>query len=169
MSYLKQLGDHFAIKLIPDADGFIGRECPVAECSGYFKIQLGTGLTDKNLPCHCPYCGHAANHSQFVTREQVEYAKSVVANKVTNAAITDLKAMEFDHQPKSGFGIGISLKVEGRPMPVRYYREKRLETEVVCDLCTLRYAIYGVFGYCPDCGAHNSLQVQQLKQCCQSR
>jgi hypothetical protein len=43
-------------------------------------------------------------------------------------------------------------------LTIRYYREKQLETEVVCDNCTLRYAIYGVFGWCPDCGVHNSLQ-----------
>jgi hypothetical protein len=45
------------------------------------------------------------------------------------------------------------------PQPIRYYREKQLETEVVCENCTLRYAIYGVFGWCPDCGVHNSLQI----------
>ena len=43
--------------------------------------------------------------------------------------------------------------------PIRYYREKNLETLVVCDKCTLRFAIYGVFGWCPDCGEHNSLQI----------
>jgi hypothetical protein len=30
---------------------------------------------------------------------------------------------------------------------------------VVCESCTLGYAIYGLFGFCPDCGAHNSLQI----------
>jgi len=30
---------------------------------------------------------------------------------------------------------------------------------VVCDNCPLRYAIYGVFGWCPACDAHNSLQI----------
>lgn len=45
------------------------------------------------------------------------------------------------------------------PHPIRYYQEEKLETKVVCDKCTLRFAIYGVFGWCPDCGAHNSLQI----------
>lgn len=58
------------------------------------------------------------------------------------------------------FGIGISMKLQpSSPLPIRHYREKQLETEVVCDNCTLRYAIYGVFGWCPDCGVHNSLQI----------
>ena len=42
---------------------------------------------------------------------------------------------------------------------MRWYREKNLETEIVCEQCSLRYAIYGVFGWCPDCGVHNSLQI----------
>ena len=72
----------------------------------------------------------------------------------------DLKSLEFEHKPSGPFGIGISLKLEpSAPHPIRYYREKKLETEVICDACTLRYAIYGVFGWCPDCGVHNSLQI----------
>jgi hypothetical protein len=47
----------------------------------------------------------------------------------------------------------------GSPIPIRWYREKNLETAIVCDHCGLRYAIYGVFGWCPDCGIHNSLQI----------
>lgn len=47
----------------------------------------------------------------------------------------------------------------GRPVPIRYYREKKLETEVICDRCTLRYSIFGLFAFCPDCGAHNSQQI----------
>jgi len=68
--------------------------------------------------------------------------------------------MEFDHKPRGGFGIGISLKVtRDTPHPIQYYREKELETHVVCESCTLRYAIYGVFGWCPDCRVHNSIQI----------
>ena len=51
------------------------------------------------------------------------------------------------------------MTVEGRPHPVQHYRESQLETEVVCEKCSLRYAIYGVFAYCPDCGEHNSRQI----------
>jgi hypothetical protein len=137
----------------------IGRECPVVACEGYFKIQPGTGLKGENLPCHCPYCGHEAGQNKFFTRAQVEYAKSVVLNKVTDALLKDLKGLEFNHPPSGSFGIGISMKVTGQPRPIHHYREKKLETEVVCDQCTLRYTIYGVFGYCPDCGVHNSLQI----------
>lgn len=159
MKHLDRLGSQFSISLPPDAEGLVGRECPVPECEGYFKIQFGTGLKGKDLPCHCPYCGHEAGQNKFFTKAQVEYAKSVVLNKVTDALLKDLKGLEFNHPPRGTFGIGISMKVTGQPRPIRRYREKQLETEVVCDQCTLRYTIYGVFGYCPDCGVHNSVQI----------
>jgi hypothetical protein len=144
----------------PDESGFIGRECPNLDCEGYFKIVFGTGLKGESLPCHCPYCGHTAGHDCFWTKEQIEYAQSVAKRKIVDALHQDLMKMEFDHKPKGAFGIGISLKVKpGLPVPIHYYREKRLETEVVCSNCTLRYSVYGVFAFCPDCGQHNSLQI----------
>src|SRR5207247_8509293 len=41
----------------------------------------------------------------------------------------------------------------------RYVVEREIETSLTCDRCTLDYAIYGVFAFCPDCGSHNSLQI----------
>jgi len=159
MKHLSRLGSRFSITLPPDEEGLIGRECPVAECEGYFKLQPGTGLKGESLPCHCPYCGHKAGSDKFFTKAQVEYAKSVVMREVTGALLKDLKSLEFNHRPRGAFGIGISMKVSGQPTRIRHYREKKLETEVVCDRCTLRYTIYGVFGFCPDCAVHNSLQI----------
>jgi len=135
----------------------MGRECPT--CESYFKLTPGTGITTGNPPCHCPYCGQVGSPNEFFTHAQIRYARSVALNKITDEVLHDLKEMEFDIKPSGGFGIGMSMKVEGRPHPIKHYHEPRLETEVVCDQCTLRYAIYGVFAYCPDCGQHNSLQI----------
>lgn len=160
MNHLRHLGNSIPISLPPDEDGFTGRECPNPDCEGYFKIEFGTGLKGENLPCHCPYCGHTASHNQFWTKEQIEYAKSVALGKITDAFYNDLKRLEFDHRPRGIFGIGMSLKVErGHPTPIHYYRERRLETEVVCGNCKLRYSVYGVFAFCPDCRQHNSLHI----------
>jgi len=79
--------------------------------------------------------------------------------EVTGALLRDLKSLEFNHQPRGAFGVGISMKISGQPTAIRRYREAKLETEVVCERCTLRYTIYGVFGFCPDCAVHNSLQI----------
>ncbi len=156
---LDRLGKQLSIPINADEDGYLGRECPVAECLGYFKITPGTGIKGP-APCHCPYCGHSGDSNTFFTQEQIEYAKSIALRQFTDALHQDLKSMEFNHPPRGGFGIGISLKVtQGARHPIQHYREKELETEVICDACTLRYAIYGVFGWCPDCGIHNSVQI----------
>jgi hypothetical protein len=156
---MDRLGKQLSIPITADEDGYLGRECPEQECLGYFKITPGTGMKGP-APCHCPYCGHSGDNNTFFTQEQIEYAKSIALRQFTDALHKDLKSMEFDHQPRGGFGIGISLKVtQGARHPIQYYREKELETEVVCDACTLRYAIYGVFGWCPDCGIHNSVLI----------
>jgi hypothetical protein len=157
-SNLDGLGSQFSIPIVADEEGYLGRECAVQDCLGYFKITPGTGVKGP-APCYCPYCGHKGESNTFFTQEQLEYAKSVVLRKVTDALHQDLKSLEFEHKTQGFLGIGISLKVKSTPLPIRYYREKKLETAVVCDGCTLRYAIYGVFGWCPDCGAHNSLQI----------
>jgi len=159
MRHLRNLGSQFSISLPTDEEGLIGRECPLAACEGYFKLQPGTGLKGDKLPCYCPYCGHGAGSDKFFTKAQVEYAKSVVMREVTGALLKDLKSLEFNHRPRGAFGIGISMKVSGKPTALRHYRESKLETEVVCDRCTLRYTIYGVFGFCPDCAVHNSRQI----------
>lgn len=145
-----------SVSIPPDADGFTGRECPDGQCERYFKVQFGTGLRGQN-PCHCPFCGHVAPHNKFWTKEQLAYAKSVVVNKVTGELLDQLKRLETRPDPHAF--LSLSIKVEGRPSPIQHYRELDLEQVVVCDGCALRYAIYGVFGYCPDCGVHNSLQI----------
>lgn len=160
MDNLRRLGSSLSVPITADEHGFTGRECPQTDCDGYFKIEFGTGLKGEGLPCHCPYCGYVAGHDQFWTKEQIEYAKSIAIRRLTDAVHKDLKSLEFDHKPKGAFGIGISMKVKpGHLPPVRHYREKQLETEVVCTNCTLRYSVYGVFAFCPDCGQHNSLQI----------
>ena len=159
MRNVKRLGDQVSVPMHSDEDGYFGRECPVEECHGYFKVTPGTGVQGSPL-CHCPYCGHSGDNGTFWTQEQIEYARSFVLRQVTDALHKDMKSMEFDHKLQGGFGIGISLKVtRGAPHPIQYYREKELETHVVCESCALRFAIYGVFGWCPDCGSHNSVQI----------
>lgn len=156
---VNRMGNQFSISLPQDEDGYLGRVCPEQDCESYFKITPGTGVQGP-APCHCPYCGHSGDPSEFNTKEQIEYAKSIVLRQFTDALFRDLKSMEFDHRPGGSFGIGLSLKViRDAPHPIQYYREKELETEVICENCTLRFAIYGVFGWCPDCGQHNSMQI----------
>lgn len=148
------------ISLPRDQNGLTARQCPQEECRRIFKVELGTGLKGSDLPFHCAYCGHTDHISAFHTEEQIDYGRSVVTHEFSKALLGDLKEMEFDHRPpRGGFGIGISLKVKGRPTPIKRYIEEDLETEVTCENCSLHYAVYGVFAFCPDCGVHNSRQI----------
>ncbi len=160
MRHLKGMGDKLSIAIPADEDGFVGRECPNPECLGYFKIQPGTGLKGDKLPCHCPYCGHIGGSDTFFTKEQIEYAKSVAIKQITDALKRDMQ--EWDRELRrstSNSFIKLSLDYKPGHHPVQYYREKQLETIVICDQCALRYAVYGVFASCPDCGSHNSRQI----------
>jgi hypothetical protein len=143
-----------SVKIDPDAGGYTGRECPT--CEKYFKIKFGTGLPGEP-PCHCPYCNHTGPQNEFWTKPQIAYAQSVAVRKLSGQLLGQLKKLERKPDRNAMFSIGI--KVEGNPTPIAYYREEELEERVTCSACTLEYTIYGVFGFCPDCGIHNSLQI----------
>jgi hypothetical protein len=158
--HLKNLSNQFSISIPVDEKGMLGRECPNSECLGYFKIEPGTGLIGDNIPFHCPYCGHTGEQNQFHTPAQIEYAKSVVINEFTQALRKDIQTWDRELRRKSrGSFLKLSVQYKGRPHPIHYYAEEDLETEIVCDQCKLHYAIYGVFGFCPDCRTHNTLQI----------
>lgn len=150
----------FSIPMKNDEEGFFGRECPNEECIGYFKIELGTGLQGENLPCHCPYCGHVGPHDTFWTQEQLEYARSAAMRELQKYVGDMLKKSFPPSKHRCGDFISITFQYKpGKPLPLYRYEEKKLETALVCCECGLRYAVYGVFAYCPDCGSHNSLQI----------
>jgi hypothetical protein len=89
MRDLRDILSRLSISIPADEEGFIGRECPIPECEGYFKVQPGTGLKGENQPCRCPYCGYGAGADQFFTKAQLEYAKSVAIREVTVAVLKD--------------------------------------------------------------------------------
>jgi hypothetical protein len=156
-------GRTLSISIPSDEEGFLGRECPERECEGYFKIKPGTGLKGHNLPCRCPYCGYAGPMDKFWTKDQQKYAESMAGRQVFDAITRDLRRLEVTHKLKGPMGIGISMKLRpGSLPPIRRYKEKALETKATCKECTLEYAVYGVFAYCPDCGVHNSTQILQM-------
>jgi len=146
----------FSVDIKPDREGYTGRECP--ECEKYFKIEFGTGLDDAT-DCHCPYCDHVASHDEFWTKQQIEYAQSVAMNKMTGELLKGLK--NLGRKPDRRALISIGFKVTGKPTRIVRYSEEQLEEKIVCDKCTLNYTIYGSFGFCPDCGIHNSRQIAQ--------
>lgn len=143
-----------SVNITPDEEGYTGRECP--SCEKYFKIKTGTGIP-KFTDCYCPYCKCFGEQDAFWTKQQIEYAKSVVINQISSDLIKKMKKLERQPKKTNFFSIGITVK--GNPTPIAYYTEKELEEKVTCSNCALAYTIYGAFGYCPDCGIHNSKQI----------
>ena len=148
--------DTFSVEIKRDDEGYLGRECP--ECDKYFKIKPGTGIPNLS-DCYCPYCQHLGPQDHFWTKQQVEHAQSVVLNQISGDLLKSMKKMEA--KPKRDQFISISITVKGEPFPIANYTEKELEERVECRNCTLQYAIYGAFGFCPDCAEHNSQQIAE--------
>lgn len=137
-----------------DPSGYHGRQCPVTECRRYFKVTVGTGVPDAT-ECICAYCGHSDSVDNFVTDEQFNYAMQVA---------TDIAAREIFDAIRPAFEFGspndtLFARMKYIPPEILPYVERELETALVCDGCGLRYAVYGLFAFCPDCGKHNSLQI----------
>ncbi|PKO03587.1 MAG: hypothetical protein CVU43_01690 [Chloroflexi bacterium HGW-Chloroflexi-5] len=149
-----------SISLPTDERGFIGRQCPNPKCHSYFKIKPGTGIIGKEIPVHCPYCGHIGDSSDFVTPDQLEYAKSIAVREFQKSLgnMVSNWGRDLERSTRGGF---IQFKVEYKenPQPIQYYREKKLETLTTCSSCTLEYSVFGLFSFCPDCGIHNSIQI----------
>lgn len=144
------------VELPTDDMGRVGRECPEDECLGYFKIKFGTGLTGSEIPCTCPYCGHKASHDEFRTKDQRKLIESEVRRQVVDPAINEWsQSLQKTFRNKKH----VTFKAHRVSTRTHSYSETELETAVTCDSCTLVYAVYGVFAFCPDCGQHNSLQM----------
>lgn len=146
-----------SISMPTDSAGLIGRICPVAACAGYFKVKPGTGIPGAEK-CICAYCGHSDVNDEFTTPDQQKYIESYARHLVSSALLKDLRSM-FDSRSYGGGFVKITTTVKGQPEPIRRYREKELETHATCGNCSLEYAVYGAFAFCPDCGEHNSLAI----------
>jgi len=144
------------VPIRPDEQGMIGRECNNPDCKKYFKVKPGTGIVDNSV-MFCPYCRYRGSPKEFFTEEQIEYAKSIAFRHVTDMVGRELKKIE-KHSVKGSF-FSLEFKVKSTPAPIRYYAERQLQEDVICENCACEYAIYGMFAICPDCGEHNLFQI----------
>jgi len=152
------MGREITITLPTDEQGFVGRQCPNPSCRLYFKVKPGTGLPTEE--CICPYCGHKQVYGEFLTDDQLEYAKSIAIKEFVEPEIRKLEqSLKGLERSTRGSFIQIKAHVRRQPFRLAYYQEQKLETHVTCDNCGLEFAIYGVFAGCPDCGQLNALRV----------
>ncbi len=145
------------VPLETDESGLVGRKCPTdSHCLRYFKISPGPDSGNPDQLCICPYCGHQASRDQFFTQDQIKRVESAAFRDIAIPALEDMQRTlaESVRGHKN-----ITFKPGRMQATLHRYAEEDLETEVVCNGCTFRYAIYGVFAFCPDCGQHNSQQI----------
>ncbi len=149
----------FSVSVPRGRSGYTDRKCP--ECNGVFKLMLGTGLAGIE-DCHCPYCGFYDHNSNFHTEAQLEYAKSVALDSIMSEFDSSIRQMQRNvrrlNRQSQGL-LKLTIKVNSSPRRVVIPADLKLETYVECANCTLKYAVYGVYAYCPDCGKHNAVQM----------
>jgi hypothetical protein len=148
----------FNISIPDDEQDRVARECPDSSCSpGYFKIKLGTGITEKQTEVYCPYCRQANAPTEFMSKEQSRYAKDIVFQEAAKGIGQVMKdALGLGPSGRKQFGNGsISMSLEyqpGRLSQVRRPFEEEMQRSVVCPLCGLDHIVYGLAVWCPDCG-----------------
>lgn len=146
-----------SVSLPLDEAGMMGRECPSPECSpAYFKVKPGTGLLDQTV-AYCPYCRTAGDPTDFHTQAQHQYARSIAVGEASDGLNELLKdALGIGHTGKKKIDGGLisiemSLKPVRRP-PVGRPVEEELRRDLVCAVCGLAHAVFGLAVWCPDCG-----------------
>jgi len=148
-----------SVPLLVDQNGFFGRECPQEKCKKYFKVLPGTGLKETDH-CICPYCGYKGSNPEFFTPDQIKRVHTAAMNVAYDKVKQMLGRWNDGLKPRGRYGMDIAMRIkDGAPQQLHIYSEKDLETTVECNNCTLKYSVYGVFAFCPDCGQHNSQQI----------
>lgn len=146
------------ITLPEDSDGRVARECPNGDCSpGYFKVKLGTGITDGQEVAYCPYCRFEGEPSEFTTQEQVRYAQDLVLREAHEGVERMLKGAlglgPSGRRKMGGDFLSIEMSYKPGPRPhVRRPFEEEVRRDVVCPHCGLDHSVYGLAIWCADCG-----------------
>lgn len=143
----------FTVSIPIDEDGFFGRDCPA--CAQHFRMahEDYEALPD-DVQLWCVYCGHADDHSEFITAQQQErvmraagdYAQQLVGNMLDRT---------FGNMARRTRSSGVKITYRSRPFypqPLPGIEEDRLVRERSCVTCAIRYAVFGEHRYCPVCG-----------------
>lgn len=144
----------FKIAIPTDADGFVGRACDAPDCRQYFKIYV----PDHGDYLHCPYCGVRFSRNSLFTSPQLKYAKEAAIEEARIYAIDEIQKM-FNKAFRGSKNITYKPGRPPRKRTVRpHYVERDVDTEFECAECSIRFQVYGIFGYCPGCSCEN-LQI----------
>jgi hypothetical protein len=144
----------FKIAIPTDAAGFVGRACDASGCKQYFKIYV----PDHCDYLHCPYCGVRFSRNSLLTSHQLKYVKEAAMEEARVYAINEIQNVF-----KNAFSGSKNITYKPGPQPTKrtirpHYVERDVDTEFECAECSIRFQVYGMFGYCPGCSCEN-LQI----------
>jgi hypothetical protein len=143
-----------------DADGYVDKECPSAECLTAFKVH-GEDWTNlaRDEVVYCPICRYEADSRQWFTTEQVEYIQRVGLEELKGQLDEVFKRgtrAANRRAPKGGLiTFSLSYKPGRREYIAPLEAGEILEQRSTCEVCGCRYASIGAAFFCPACG-HNS-------------
>ena len=111
----------------------------------------------------CPFCGHAADSTEWNTEEQIEHLKQAAIEHLRSTMGNALKrdaARWNRRQPRNSF-ISVTMKVDSRPQQVALppAAAEPMRLKIVCPVCECRYAVIGAAYFCPSCGHNAADQV----------
>lgn len=142
---------------VPTDGGYLGHACNATDCGQYFKIHQD----DRIDLMKCPYCGTEFPQSELHTKEQLRHLQ-----KAAEAEALYLAEQELQKMLKETFGSASARRSGFSYKPSRItkksvratHTERKVDTELECSDCSYQFQVYGLFGFCPACGASN-LQV----------
>jgi hypothetical protein len=120
------------IKIIPDANGMIDRQCPNEECKSFFKVNQEdwTNLV-KDEKAYCPFCKFESKAKDYFPTEQFNSIKESL-----HSAIMD----------NWNYGKSISQNI------IALHSKDEFELHIKCEECNVRYSVIGAAYFCPCCG-----------------
>jgi hypothetical protein len=158
---IRRTGKHtytMKVSFPKDAEGRTARACPSNAClPDHFKIKNGTGIAGAQESAYCPYCRHAGEPNDFLTKSQMTYAQEIMAREAHPGIARAIKdALGIGPSGKRIIGGGLlslELSVKAGAAPSVYLPfEEAMERVVVCPQCLLEHAVFGLAVWCPDCG-----------------
>lgn len=151
-----------SVPMEADAEGYLDKECPSAECLFGFKVLKDDWrhkVRDEQV--FCPFCGHTAKATSWYSTQQIEAAKKTVVEQMQNRINTAMKrdADAWNRRQRPGF-LSITMKVDSQPRHVFVppMAAEPMRLKMACTVCGCRYAVIGAAFFCPACG-HNAADV----------
>lgn len=156
-------GEQISVPIPSDADGYLDKECPSAECLFEFKVHEDDWRdTVRDEEVFCPFCGHTANAKSWYTTAQAAHLKKAavahVKGRIGQAMKQDADSWNR-RQPRNSF-ISITMQVNNRPQHILIppAAAEPMRLKITCPACACRYAVIGAAFFCPSCG-HNAADL----------